>query len=587
MGEPTAEVTTTEGPDDRPFSHADGPSAAEAEAGRPPDHAETPLGGHGAEARHRSGDPVPGQAEGSCGGRDAEVARGPQAADQLAGAVDGPPAIRPAETLRRPPAARVAERALRRRRRSWARRVADHPATPLGAVAVLFGVLQFAVGAHRMPWGWDELVYLSQVSPALPDADFSEPRARGITWLVAPAAWFTSDPAPVRVWMIALAAVGLFLCHLPWLRVIRARRAPLIVAGAALLLTGLWVVRFYGGEVMPNLYVAYGAVAATGFFLLATRVPRPKGAYVGLAACLAAVAELRPGDALWLGLALGVAWAAVREWRRAAVAVALVTGCVAGAAPWVIEAYARYGGLLARIQGASEVQGRLRPTWGFWYEFKALNGPWLCRPCNVELKHAYLSVWWLAIPFVVAGALWVARRTVDFRAHALAVAAGGALAAQYLFLVGYAAPRFLIPAYALLALPVAYLMVWAAGRGRAARALVIGALAVFLAVQHAVLTVRLSGIAANRAGELKTARAINALGVRTPCRVGGPGASLPLAYAAGCRYATRRPRVPLRGDGVAYLTRGRAEPAAAYANWRPHRVRVAKLRDWIIWLPPR
>lgn len=490
-----------------------------------------------------------------------------------AGTSPHPPVRRPGAPVRRGP--------------RWARRTTDHPAAPLGAVAILFGVLQLAIGAHRMPWGWDELVYLSQVSPALPDADFGAPRARGITWLVAPVAWFTADPVPVRLWMIVLAAAGLFFGYLPWLRVLRARRRSLIVAGAALLLAGLWVVRFYGAAVMPNLYVAYGAVAATAFFLLAARTPRPRGALAGLALCLAAVAAIRPGDALWFAAALGIAWLAVREWRRAGVAAAVAAGCLAGAAPWVVEAYTRFGGLLARIEGASEIQGRLRPAWGFWYQFKALNGPLLCRPCTVEPKYPILSVWWLALPFAVAAALWVARRTVDLRPHALAAGAAGALAAQYLFLVGYAAPRFLIPAYALLALPVAYLLAWTARRGRAARAAVVVALALFLAVQHLVLVVRTDGIAAGRAGELAAARKINELGVRTPCRVGGPGSSLPLAYAAGCRYATRRPREALRGDRVAYLTRGRRGPAAEYADWRPHRVPVAGRADWVVWVPPR
>ncbi|GGM68620.1 hypothetical protein GCM10010106_13380 [Thermopolyspora flexuosa] len=487
-----------------------------------------------------------------------------------------------------PGRAAEAERADRpvRRGPGPARRVAGHPAAPLGVVALLFGALQLVMGLHRLPWGWDEIVYLSQVS-ALPDADFSAPRARGITWLAAPVAWLTAEPVPVRLWMTALATAGLFLCYLPWLRVLRAPGRSLIVAGAALLLAGLWVVRFYFAAVMPNLYVAYGAVAATGFLLLAARTPRPRGACAGLALSLAAVAAIRPGDALWLAAALGIAWLAVRPWRRPAIAVAVVAGSAAGAAPWVIEAYTRFGGLLARIEGASEIQGRLRPTVGFWYEFKALHGPLLCRPCTVDLKYPILSVWWLAIPFAVAGALWLARRTADLGPHALATGAAAALAAQYLFLVGYAAPRFLIPAYALLALPVAYLLTWTARRSIAWRAAVVAALALFLVVHHLVLVVRANGIAQLRAGELATGRAINALGVRPPCRVGGPGASLPLAYAAGCRYATRRPTPPLRGDDVAYLTRGRGRPTADYAGWRPHRVPVPGRADWVIWLPPR
>src|SRR6266700_2873797 len=112
-------------------------------------------------------------------------------------------------------------------------------------------------------WGWAGTVYVSQVSPHALTEYFSPPRARGITFLAAPLVGLTSSVTALRLYMTTLASAGLVVAYWPWLALLRAR----IVALAALLLTGLWVVQFYGGQVMPNLYVAYGAVAATGYFL--------------------------------------------------------------------------------------------------------------------------------------------------------------------------------------------------------------------------------------------------------------------------------------------------------------------------------
>ncbi len=496
-------------------------------------------------------------------------------------------------------------------------RALRRPAGPLAAVAALYGVTQLWFVGPGLRWGWDELVYLSQVSPSLPDAAFTAPRARGITWLAAPAAAFSPSPQVVRPWMTLLSSAGLFLAYLPWLRVLRHRGRSWTVALAALLLAGLWVAQYYGGAVMPNLYVAYGSVAATAFLLLALRDralpgaalagaaladPPRRGVLAGLAFSVAAVAVLRPGDAAWLVLGFVVAVLVLREGRRGAVAgpdpqalsgrrrafaatgLAMAGGLGAGLAPWVVEAFLWHGGPLHRLQEAARIQGRLRPTWGVVHEFAALNGPLLCRPCTTPIRYPHLGIWWLALPFAVAGGLLAARRLGVARPYGVACAAGAALAAQYLFLVGYGAPRFLLPAYALLALPVALLLVRLASSGRVAAALVVLAVTGQLVTQHLVLGRRVERSVAYRAGERVVAETLRKAGLRPPCVVGGPAGTLPIAYEAGCAYRTVRATSPARLGGAvaAYVTHEQETRAAGRV---PRRLLTPEGRVWYLWLP--
>ncbi len=283
-------------------------------------------------------------------------------------------------------------------------------------------------------------------------------------------------------------------------------------------------------------------------------------------------------------LPLGLAWLTVREWRRRAVLGALAGGLGLGLAPWVAEAFVRYGGLAHRISEASRIQGRLRPTFGFVHEFAALNGPLLCRPCTISVRYPYLAVWWLALPFAVAGGLLVAGRLGVARPYGLACAAGAGLAAQYLFLVGYGAPRFLLPAYALLALPVALLLVRLASSGRLPAALVVVAVAGQLATQHLVLGRRVERSQVYRAAERAVAQALKQAGLRGPCVVGGPASTLPIAYEAGCalRAFHRTPLTWPDGGMSAYVTHV-GEPEVA--GWVSRRLVTLDGRVWFLWLP--
>jgi hypothetical protein len=402
-------------------------------------------------------------------------------------------------------------------------------------VAVLYAAVQLVAVTTRMSLGWDETVYVSQVSPHVPTAFFSAPRARGITLLAAPLVAVTSSVASLRVYMTVLSSVGLVIAYWPWTRLLR----PVTVALAALLLAGLWMVQFYGNEVMPNLYVAYGAVAATGWLVHTIR-GTGRLAPVWLALSVAFVALMRPGDAAWLVLPLFGAVAFAGRRRLVALA-AVVGGSLAGAAQWIVEAYTRFGGPLSRLHTASRTEGGLgwHPE-GIRMELHALNDRLLCRPCGGTSWHVQpLAAWWPLFPALVAGGLVLAARGGRLRLVALPTVCGAVLGASYLLLVGYAAPRFLIPAYALLAIPMAELARGAAtlGRGRwrlATAALVAGCLVVQAAGQQLVLghMVRSQHRARQDYGAI-TDR-LRWLGVRAPCTLAGEQAPV-LAFYAGCR----------------------------------------------------
>lgn len=174
----------------------------------------------------------------------------------------------------------------------------------------------------------------------------------------------------------------------------------------------------------------------------------------GVAGGIVVAGLLRPPDAAWLSLALFAAALVVRRWRRPALLGTVAAATILGWLPWVAEAYASFGGLFARLRAGSAIQGGTSPRFSVLTALRSVNGPVLCRPCTrpVPLTGALL---WLGGLTVVAVALAAAYRRGQLAAPWLAAAVGLVMAVPYLFLVGYSAPRFLLPSYGLLALTVA------------------------------------------------------------------------------------------------------------------------------------
>ncbi|OAH09305.1 hypothetical protein [Streptomyces jeddahensis] len=479
------------------------------------------------------------------------------------------------------------------------------PAPWLALVALAYATVQLAAVVPHIGHvlGWDETVYVSQVDPRTPAAYFSAPRSRGISMLVAPVLAVTSDPFVLRIVLALLSAAALYAAFRVW--------RPLVGRGttalAALLFAGLWTTILYGPQAMPNLWVALGAVATAGWFLRTGRGAR-RSAPWWMAACLAATALLRLPDAGWLALPLIGTAALIRERRRAL--PWLLGGLAAGGAQWVVEAYRRFGGIPQRLRVSGATEGGMSPHLNLGNAWRALNGPDLCRPCTVPLRHPELTVWWLALPLLTAAALVLAfadhrrgRVGADartpagtarpFAVTAVPVACAASLAVPYLLLLGYFAPRFLLPTYALLALPIAALLI------RAARARALLAAAVALAVagqlgsQYAVLE-RLTAEAAAVDHRYQTAADdLHALGLRAPCLVTGPRA-LPVAYDAGCasaetsgnnRSVTTRELLHRAGrQPTVALTAGGRRPPRYALGWTAHV--LPGTGGWTAWRAP-
>ena len=453
----------------------------------------------------------------------------------------------------------------------------------LAVVAGGFALAQLALVQPEMGLGWDETVYVSQVSSHAPAAFFSAPRARGISLLVAPVASWSSSTPLLRIYLAVLAGLGLFLALRSWRGLFPAR--VLGLAGA--LFATLWVTMFYGPQAMPNFWVAIGALAAVGNFLRAQADRLDRAAVWGLAASAALMALMRPTDAVWVSLPLFAALACVRRWRRPALWTALGIGLAAGAAPWIVEAYVSYGGPAQtacrrlRDPGRPRVEHRRRrPT--------AQPGRTDPVPPLHRSRTGIGGDGMVARPAPARHACSSRRDQVPAngpRTRALACATTAAL--PYLFLIGYAAPRFLLPAYALLAIPVAVallhlLTVPGLRWRRVVVPLLTMGLVAHLAAQYIVLKGAVDRTTASHHDWTRTADALHRLGLRPPCLLTGHQA-LPIAFYTGCASAQvsgpnanstagivpAAPRIP-----VATLT----APGAATAVLRLHLAAVPDVR---------
>jgi hypothetical protein len=461
------------------------------------------------------------------------------------------------------------------------------------AVAAAFTLCELLFVSPRMGLSWDEVVYVSQVSSHAPAAYFDPARARGIPLLVAPVTLLTSSIVALRVYLSVAAGLGLFLALLAWRRL----RPAWVLALAGVAFGGLWTAQYYGPQAMPDMWVAISALAAVGLFMQAAARMGTSAArwpVAGLTACVAFAALVRPSDAIFLSVPMAVAVLAVPAWRRWPLLAAVIGGLAAGGAEWVVEAYLRFGGPLARLHAAGKEQGGIGLHFAVWDELRALNGPTLCRPCVVGWRDPVISVWWLALPLLVAVGLVAARRAGRLSSAVLATATGAALAVEYLFLINYAAPRFLLPAYALLSIPVADCLSWLVSTGVRAelraptRAAVAFCLVAQLVVQHLVLDHEASGTVVFHDDYTRIVADLGRLGVHPPCLIKGEQ-FIPIAFYARCASASSVTAV-LDGRvhaSFAVLERPGVRPPRYARGWRLHRLPGTKVLKLVAYLPPR
>jgi hypothetical protein len=482
------------------------------------------------------------------------------------------------------------------------------PHVALIAVCVAHVLLPFWILGGHFPLGWDETVYVSQIDPHHVAGYFSAPRARGVALLTAPVSLITPSLTALRAWLAFLSGVGLYAGMRPWLRVVGGWTVPL----AAALWSGLWVSLFYGNAAMPNQWIALAALAATGWFVVALREPARRSAWVGFGAALAIAALMRPSDSVALAVPLVVTALVARRVplrHRGALLALTAVSLVAGWAEWLIEAEVRFGGVAARLQAASVENGGAGFHWTLGAELRALSGPTLCRYNCLADAPPVDRVWWLLLlPLAVAG-IWFARRQVivmrDAATFVLPTAVGLALAAEYFVLVPYAAPRFLLPAYLLLALPVAEglrgMLVFSAPRFRVLTGLVL----VAVLGLHEVAQVRVARTVTANAKQIGAVEArlatflsehgvdgngVNGQGARTGCAVAGQHAG-PTSYLDDCYgidtigWPVMAEQLAERGERVALVLPRRQLPLPFYATWLEAPYVDGRVR-WTVWISP-
>lgn len=466
----------------------------------------------------------------------------------------------------------------------------------VAASCVLFAGASAVLVPVTLGLGWDEVVYVSQHEPHGPAAFMSAPRADGVTLLVWPVASWLDSIVALRLFLLTTAAVSLGLAFWVWNRLLPHSVVASVAAG---LYASLWIALFYASAAMPNHYTAMAAVAAVGSYLIAASDRAGPGGYLALAGSLAVAALMRPADAFWLGLPLLTASLAVRRFRRWPLAAASVAGLAAGGVPWIVEAESRFGGLAERLRQASAVQGGTTPRFGLWQVLSTLDGPILCRPCDSPLRWPAV-LWWVAVAVLVVIGLRAARRAGAAPAMWLALAVSASMAFPYLFLIGYSAPRFLLPSYALALVPAAYGLVALLRAAPAHRrvlvaAAVVVALAGHVAIQVVILRHVVSEQARGRGDWARVARTLHSHGVQPPCVVSGHEA-IPVAYYAGCRAledqgnnrnaTSEELQRTAATTSFAYLARNGAPPGWA-RHWQRVPVQQTSPHGVALYLPPR
>ncbi len=473
----------------------------------------------------------------------------------------------------------------------------SRPHQALVAVCLLHAVTPYLLRGLHPGYGWDETVYISQIDPHTVAGYFSAPRARGLTFLTAPAALLTSSVSVMRAWLTVLSGVGLYAAFRPWAGLRRGWTVPV----AALLWSGVWVDIYYGYMAMPNQWIAYCAVAACGWLLRARAEPEAWTPRIGLGVALLVAALIRPSDSVAIVVPL-LAFVSIDRTSapraRLGVAGVMVASVAVGWVEWVIEAFVRFGGLGARLDAASVENGGTGLHWELGAQFRALGGPLLCRNGCVASTPFTDQVWWLVLAvLVVVGLIGAVRlRAGIARMDLLCGAVAVVLALEYVVLIGYAAPRFLAPSYALLAIPVAEGVLWIvrSASARHWRVAVTAVLVAAFAVQEVGQARIVRAISASNdrdtSRSAQLARFLRAHGVSRPCALTGLAAG-PTSFRLGCfgidtiKWVPIAERLARSGRStVVIIFNHRTAALPFYAGWPMVEFREPGYPVWRVWI---
>ena len=434
----------------------------------------------------------------------------------------------PPEAARARPAATTGEGPTDRERRlAW---------WLLLAVGVGFLVTQLVVAPPGRPTGWDEAVYVSQVTPGMEALFMAAWRARGITLLIAPVTLLGGSLDAVHLYLAIVSAIAVTIAFRLWIPLI-----GLAAAIGAFLFSFGWVALASGSAVMPNFSAAVLGVAVAG--LVIRRLEGAGIAYaMGAAVTLGAMALVRPTEAVVVAGAIGLFVLIVR-WTSWRLVLGLGAGLVAGWLPWILEMSVRFGGVSGALEAANSaghlavasVRDNVIAHLSFTY---GRRKPPAGRPPVEGL------LWWGVL--VVLSALGLRRRvgTPTRMAALLATLGAVAFAVEYVVLVPIVEARFLMPAYAFAGLAAAIGLASLLRGGSIARA--VGIVVLAAGIPWAIWQVRVADRVVARewrrdeifedAGLL-----LRDLADGRPCSFVSPGSYPQLHLVSGCVGAQLEP----------------------------------------------
>jgi hypothetical protein len=463
----------------------------------------------------------------------------------------------------------------------------DSIAWPI-AVSLAFTLVVLLLTPIHIALSWDESVYASQIGHhvLLP---WGPHRARGLPLLIAPVQLLNGSALALRIYLTVLAGVGLFLAQLAW----RGLKPAWVLALAALVFGGLGMVQSQASLVFPNYWIALGGLTAVGLFFQGwLRPDAPRRIFVLLAVATAFTALMRPQDGVVLAVPLLVV-AAGSLLRRPVprnsvkLLIALVAGLAVGCGEWLIESYMYFGGPVARLAGTAKNVGGTR--------FDPLQNLRIIDGGATAFVKGWvdprLLLWWLVFAVIAVLGIYATGRTRGWVFALVPVVCALGIYTLYSFPIRDNA-RYLLPAWALLALPVADGIAWLAGRSASrsagqpagpARFVWAGLAVLFVAAglvtQHTVLTSESAGLEAASRLEVNTVSSLRGLGINGDCMITSVHApyfvpsSGPSAYYLDCSDTRRLTRASGAGDRrVVILVQPPGQPPAYASAWPAHKL---------------
>lgn len=395
-------------------------------------------------------------------------------------------------------------------------------------IGVVYLVVRILFIPRDWPPGWDESVYLSQVTPGMEGVFFNPWHARGITLIVAPIAALGGSLSDIRLYLMVLSAIAIAATFGLWASLIGV--AAVI---AAFVFSFSWLGLLMASQVEPNYWAAILCLATVG--MLTRRLEGGHTRDVVLASVLlGATALVRPTEATVLAGAIAIYILVFRRtsWHDL---IPLGIGLLLGWSPWVIEMSARFGGLGGALRAAGEGQhfGIVPVADNLLRHLAYANGD----DAGTTLPG---GIWWGILILMAAVGIGRGMTRTERAAARLASLAAVALASEYLLFVPALTPRFLLPAYVMASVPFAIglaSLLRARGISRVLGALVLALMVPWTIWQGTVTARRAPGVNVGSVLSMRVGSMIRRLTEGRPCFVLTQRTYPQITYTARCSGA--------------------------------------------------